>query len=326
MTRLGTVGGAVLICLAVLGGCGGGGGLDKDELAKSVKQSAEVFAAESMQGAESALERAFEETGVPTSEAEIGEVEFHLGEEPCQDARKGQPAPTGTKPIYACFVHYVTAGGSAADEVEMDITVYSVDHEQCWKGVLVNLESGVGTSEFYDGEIPQRRIDSGAEDLEGCIGKKPGPQGPLLSGEVTEEQEERSEEVVEREAAEKAEAEEAAEAEAKAAAGEAGGDSSQAAERAGVEYGPPQNLESCGTVDFPPGESEQRQVSGANLSCPEVKADVEHLLEGQVPVQGHLPPGWSLDKCANYEGTFLYCTHGDEAFAISAPTAFFLGE
>lgn len=308
MMRPGAIAGATLICLAILAGCGGSGGVDKDELAQSVKQSVEVALTEAGESIE-------EGTGSPFSAIRF----LPLGEEPCQDPRKGQRAPTGTEPLYACFVNYVVEEPN--DEVEWEVSIYSFD-EGCWKGAVVFEEGGLGTPEFSEANVPQKRIDSGKEDLHGCIGKKPGSQGRFDAGALKRAADEESE----HEAAEesKEQAQEAAETE--AAAGEAGGDSPKAAERAGVEYGPPQDLESCGTIGFPPGQSEQRQVSGANLSCSEVKADVENLLEGQVPVQSHLPPGWSLNECANYEATFLYCTHGDEAFAISAPTAFFLNE
>jgi len=310
MMRLGTIGGAVLICLAILSGCGGSGGVDRDELAQSVKQSVEVALTESGESIEEA-------TGSPFSTPRF----LPLGEEPCQDPRKGQRAPTGKEPLYACYVNYEIE--KPQDEVEWEVSIYSLD-EGCWKGAVVFEEGGLGTPEFSESNVPQRRIDSGKEDLHGCIGKKPGSQGRFEAGQF----ERLTEEEAEQEAAEEAEQQEqeVSEAKAETATGEASGDSPQGAEQAGVEYGPPQNLESCGTIGFPPGQSEQRQVSGANLSCSEVKADVENLLEGQVPVQSHLPPGWSLSECANYEGTFLYCTHGDEAFAISAPTAFFLGE
>jgi hypothetical protein len=188
MSRL--VPSCVLLVLLAIGGCGGGG-LSKDELAKSVLEASKVYVAEGSEEAHSVLEEAADElrneaiaegsgearsaleSGAEKLEAVPGPYEFHIRENACQDPQSATPAPTGEKALYQCFIHYGPIGADEAEEVELVFSIYSVSG-QCWKGVLINLDSGLGTPDYYEVPTSQEDIDRGkGVDLNGCIGDAP---------------------------------------------------------------------------------------------------------------------------------------------------------
>jgi len=307
MMRLRVFAGLAIVIVVALAGCGGSGGISKDDLAQSVLESSEVFVAENGKIAEANLEGAVEELGKPAADSQVGPYIFHLGKEACQDPRSNQPAPKGENAVNLCFVHYQSASGKQSEEVEMEVSIFSING-QCWKGTLIGLNVGVGTPEYREEAIPQNRIDSGAEDLHGCVGEQPGAQGPTTSGEVAKAEEERAAEVQPEEEATSGDA----------SAGDGVGSSE-------VQM-PPEGLKVCGTISFPPGQSERRSFSTIGLSCDEAKTDVEQLISSQVPEESNLPAGWTFSNCHNFEGSLVYCTREGQTFALSAPTAFFLSQ